>query len=67
VEIKSGQLKLQTLRLAFANAPKTVGANAKLAGNGVSVGCAIDGDHAMLTFNPGIVIAQGQTLSVELA
>jgi hypothetical protein len=31
------------------------------------VGCAIDGDHAMLTFNPGIVIAQGQTLSVELA
>ena len=67
VEIQSGQLKLQTLRLAFANAPKTVGANAKLAGNGVSVGCAIDGDHAMLTFNPGIVIAQGQTLSVELA
>jgi len=67
VEIKSGQLKLQTLRLTFANASKAVGATAKLGGNSVPVTCAFDGDRALLTFASSLTIAEGQKLSVEIA
>jgi uncharacterized protein (DUF608 family) len=67
VEIKSGRLKLQTLHLTLANAPKTFAVTAKLDGSGVPVSCEIDDDRVKLTFAPGITIALGQKLSVEIA
>jgi hypothetical protein len=43
------------------------GVKAKLAGSDAPASCVVNGDRVAITFTPGITIAQGQKLSVEIA
>ena len=66
VEIKSGQLKLQTLHLRMEGVAKTAKIKATLIGADVPIASEIDNGRVKLAFTNGITIQAGQKLSVEI-
>jgi non-lysosomal glucosylceramidase len=67
VEIKSGQLKVQTLHLVMAGVSKSAKVTAKLKDADVPVTTGIDGDVVKLAFTGGITVQDGEKLSIEIA
>jgi non-lysosomal glucosylceramidase len=66
VEIKFGQLKLQTFHLRMDGISNTARVTAKLAGTEVPATGEVQDGRVKLTFTNGITIQRGQKLSIEI-
>ncbi len=66
LELKSGQLRLRSVRLAMDPAPAAPSATASLAGSSVPVTCLAADGRLQLQFANEIVIPQGQKLLLEI-
>jgi uncharacterized protein (DUF608 family) len=65
VEVKYGQLKLQTLGLTMQGVVPTSPVHADLSGNAVPLAVTIAGDRVTLTFTNPLTIPAGKKLSVD--